>query len=215
MGTAVPLEAQEGNKYILTLIMKAIVAYALAAFPAIAVNPIEAQFPIEAASGPYWPSPYADPYAPFRGEGDLANPYYGYPYYAYPGTNPYFREYRRLYRAPARRHALEQQEQLYEPLEYNNDYKAVLAKRDTYSEEGIPTLQEERLTKREGEAMRGYENPDTYLYEKLREERLTKREGEAMRGYEDPDMYQYQKLQEERLTKREDLDTRVVQPNVC
>merc|ERR1712241_770150 len=177
MGTAVPLEAQEGNKYILTLIMKAIVAYALAAFPAIAVNPIEAQFPIEAASGPYWPSPYANPYAPFRREVDLANPYYGYPYYAYPGTNPNFREYRWLYRAPARRHALEQQEQLYEPLEYNNDYKAVLAKRDTYSEE------------------------------KVHEERLTKREGEAMRGYEDPDRYQYEKLQEERLTKREDLDT--------
>merc|ERR1712012_977070 len=34
MGTAVPLEAQEGNKYILTLIMKA--------FVAIAANPIEA-----------------------------------------------------------------------------------------------------------------------------------------------------------------------------
>merc|ERR1712241_1109219 len=157
MGTAVPLEAQEGNKYILTLIMKAIVAYALAAFAAIAVNPIEAQFPIEAASGPYWPSPYADPYAPFRGEVDLANPYYGYPYYAYPGTNPYFREYRRLYRAPARRHALEQQEQLYEvpTLEYENDYEAVLAKRDTYPEESIQKLQEERLTKRE--------DLDTYL----------------------------------------------------
>merc|ERR1712241_188449 len=42
MGTAVPSEAQEGNKYILTLIMKAIVAYALAAFAAIAVNSIEA-----------------------------------------------------------------------------------------------------------------------------------------------------------------------------
>jgi len=42
MGTAVPLEAQEGNKYILTLIMKAFVAYALAAFAAIAANPIEA-----------------------------------------------------------------------------------------------------------------------------------------------------------------------------
>merc|ERR1712045_124904 len=41
MGTAVPLEAQEGNKYILTLIMKAIVAYALAAFAAIASNSIE------------------------------------------------------------------------------------------------------------------------------------------------------------------------------
>merc|ERR1711923_208474 len=107
MGTAVPLEAQEGNKYILTLIMKAIVAYALAAFAAIAVNPIDAGI--------------------------------------YPATDPYFREYRPLYRAPAKRHALE----LYEPLEYNNDYKAVLAKRDTYSEEGIPTLQEERLTKRE------------------------------------------------------------------
>merc|ERR1712241_815288 len=202
MGAAVPLEAQEGNKYILTLIMKAIVAYALAAFAAIAVNPIEAQFPIEAASGLYWPGP--NPYAPFRREVDLANPYYGYPYYAYPGSNPYFEEYRPLYRAPARRHALEQQEQLYEPLEYNNDYKAVLAKRDTYSEE---KLHEERLTKREGEAMRGYEDPDMYQYEKVHEERLTKREGEAMRGYKDPDMYQYEKLQEERLTKREDLDT--------
>merc|ERR1712241_1089547 len=42
MGTAVPSEAQEGNKYILTLIMKAIVAYALAAFAAIASNSIEA-----------------------------------------------------------------------------------------------------------------------------------------------------------------------------
>merc|ERR1712018_299305 len=42
MGTVVPLEAQEGNKYILTLIMKAFVAYALAAFAAIAANPIEA-----------------------------------------------------------------------------------------------------------------------------------------------------------------------------
>merc|ERR1712241_516015 len=186
MGTAVPLEAQEGNKYILTHIMKAIVAYALAAFAAIAVNPIEAQFPIEAASGLYWPGP--NPYAPFRREVDSANPYYGYPYYAYPGSNPYFEEYRPLYRAPAKRHALEQQEQLYEPLEYNNDYEAVLAKRDTYSEEGI---------------------------QKVHEERLTKREGEAMRGYENPDMYQYEKLQEERLTKREDLDTRVVQPNVC
>jgi len=129
MGTAVPLEAQEGNKYILTLIMKAIVAYALAAFAAIAVNPIEAQLPIEAASGPYWP--YAHPYAPFRREVDLANPYYD-PYYAYRGTNPYLREYRPLYRAPAKRHALE--DLLYEPLEYNNDYEAVLAKRDTYSE---------------------------------------------------------------------------------
>merc|ERR1739844_879663 len=44
MGTVVHSEAQEGNKYILTLIMKAIVAYALAAFAAIAAtpNPIEA-----------------------------------------------------------------------------------------------------------------------------------------------------------------------------
>merc|ERR1711992_164229 len=42
MGTAVPSEAQDGNKYILTLIMKAIVAYALAAFAAIASNSIEA-----------------------------------------------------------------------------------------------------------------------------------------------------------------------------
>merc|ERR1712214_111780 len=129
--------------------MKAIVAYALAAFAAIVVNPIEAQLPIEAASGPYWLGP--NPYAPFRREVDLANPYYGYPYYAYPGTNPYFREYRPLYRAPAKRHALE----LYEPLEYQNDYEAVLAKRDTYLEEGIPTLHEERLSKRE--------DLDTYL----------------------------------------------------
>merc|ERR1712241_1040416 len=112
MGTAVPLEAQEGNKYILTLIMKAIVAYALAAFAAIAVNPIDAGI--------------------------------------YPVTDPYFREYRPLYRAPAKRHALE-----VPTLEYNNDYEAVLAKRDTYSEEGIPKLQEERLTKRE--------DLDTYL----------------------------------------------------
>merc|ERR1712003_347885 len=42
MGIVVPLVTQEGNKYILTLIMKAIVAYALAAFAAIAVNSIEA-----------------------------------------------------------------------------------------------------------------------------------------------------------------------------
>merc|ERR1712241_435736 len=109
MGTVVPLEAQEGNKYILTLIMKAIVPYALAAFAAIAVNPIDAGI--------------------------------------YPATDPYFREYRPLYRAPAKRHALG----LYEPLEYYNDY-AVLAKRDTYSEE---KLHEERLTKRE--------DLDTYL----------------------------------------------------
>merc|ERR1712241_1362765 len=107
MGTVVPLEAQEGNKYILTLIMKAIVPYALAAFAAIAVNPIDAGI--------------------------------------YPATDPYFREYRPLYRAPAKRHALE----LYEPLEYYNDY-AVLAKRDTYSEE-----KQHRLTKRE--------DLDTYL----------------------------------------------------
>merc|ERR1712241_1243221 len=112
MGTAVPSKSQEGNNYILTLIMKAIVAYALAAFAAIAVNPIEA---------------YQD--------------------------DPYLREYRPLYRAPAKRHALE----LYEPLEYGNDYKAVLAigKLDTYSEEVIPMLHEERLTKRE--------DLDTYL----------------------------------------------------
>merc|ERR1712018_561397 len=50
MGTAVPLEAQEGNKYILTLIMKAFVAFA-----AIAANPIEAT--------PY--DPYQSGWAPY------------------------------------------------------------------------------------------------------------------------------------------------------
>jgi len=174
MGTAVPSESQEGNKYILTLIMKAIVScFALAAFAAIAVrapDPIEAQLPIEAGSDLSWPGP--NPYfhaARVRREVYLANPY-GYPHYG---------EYRPLYRAPAKRHALEQ------PYQYDNDYAAASTKHNTYSDE------------------------------KVHEERLTKREGEAMRGYEDPDMYQYEKLQEERLTKREDLDTRVVQPNVC
>merc|ERR1712119_161435 len=55
MGTVVHSEAQEGNKYILTLIMKAIVAYALAAFAAIASTPT----PIEAT--PNLPQRY-DPY---------------------------------------------------------------------------------------------------------------------------------------------------------
>merc|ERR1711997_898649 len=49
MGTVVHSEAQEGNKYILTLIMKAIVTYALAAFAAIAATPN----PIEATPAPY------------------------------------------------------------------------------------------------------------------------------------------------------------------
>merc|ERR1712156_130123 len=62
MGTVVPLVAQEGNKYILTLIMKAIVAYALAAFAAIATTPN----PIEATPTGWWyrRSLYrTDPYA--------------------------------------------------------------------------------------------------------------------------------------------------------
>jgi len=58
MGTAVPLEAQEGNKYILILIMKAFVAYALAAFAAIAANPIEAT-PFDYQSGLAPAFPYA------------------------------------------------------------------------------------------------------------------------------------------------------------
>merc|ERR1712136_296619 len=122
MGTAVPLEAQEGNKYILTLIMKAIVACALAAFAANSIEATPYGYYLEGIMARSQPQPQQQPY---------------HPYYA---VHPF-----------AKRHAPE----LYEPLEYDNDYYAVLAKRDTYSEEGIQRLHEERLTKRE--------DLDTYL----------------------------------------------------
>merc|ERR1711997_832486 len=75
MGTVVHSEAQEGNKYILTLIMKAIVAYALAAFAAIAAtpNPIEATPALAYRCDPYPAYPTAqrakreyDPFGPYE-----------------------------------------------------------------------------------------------------------------------------------------------------
>merc|ERR1712045_616516 len=142
MGTAVPLEAQEGNKYILTLIMKAIVAYALAAFAAIASNSIEAT-PV--------PSPV-----------DLI---------VYPPTDPYavlahkMRLRRSPYEVPAQ--DIDLIDLIIDPNDYavlarerrHADKQHRLTKREEYPEEYAPQyyshLEEARLTKRE--------DLDTYL----------------------------------------------------
>merc|ERR1712241_344387 len=90
MGTVVHSEAQEGNKYILTLIMKAIVAYALAAFAAIAAtpNPIEAT-PLTYRYDPYDQYAYAVAAPRAKREYDPFGPYeYDYNYGTAPAKLP-------------------------------------------------------------------------------------------------------------------------------
>merc|ERR1712241_607958 len=125
MGTAVPSEAQEGNKYILTLIMKAIVAYALAAFAAIASNSIEAT-PV--------PSPLYEP----AQNSPIAAHFIRQPRHA--DEQPY--EYDYDYGVASAKHDT-----------YSDENQHRLTKREEYPEEYAPQyyshLEEARLTKRE------------------------------------------------------------------
>merc|ERR1712227_986153 len=152
MGTAVPLEAQEGNKYILTLIMKAFVAYALAAFAAIAANPIEAtpygypMYGAPASDDPVAGPPpvakrHANPYAYADAPEPLRTKRYagGYGYFhAAPAT------YDPVAHQIGKRHANE-------PDVYDNDYF------------GPAPYQQYRLTKRGAYEDTGYIAPEPAL----------------------------------------------------
>jgi len=140
MGTVVHSEAQEGNKYILTHIMKAIVTYALAAFAAIAATPN----PIEA-----WHPP--TPALAYR-----YDPYDAYPAYPYdqaavvPRTKreyDAFGHYPYAYAAvvPRAKRQAGGEYDPFGPYEYDYDYGVAPAKHDTSDH----LLHDERLTKRE------------------------------------------------------------------